>query len=802
MDSPEAAKTGAANTPPKAAKEASSDPSEMAQTIAASAIATALHSTCFQPPLSSPASTPLRSTNSAFVAAPPDWSALADPSSSQKPAHQQGQQQQQYRSPQRLGSTESQGSKPEAMFPVPFAQTSSGGSGGMGSAVGPGGVSRSYDNSPRGGASIATSFSGSASGTSQGPHPQQQGPVAVASGALPLPPFSMQPPPAAAMVPQLSLSRSGDTLNSNPQNLGLNSSINSSMSAGNANQLPQQQQRGGGVANADASVLLGLEELERQQADLEKRRANEAARNYSSVMHCYRLVHPLDSVAVVDRVPACSEIRSCSNLTHFFTLFPRLSTRTLPHHGQCRETLRKQQEQNQRERERSSTAYSTGLPPLAPVLSGESAHYPDHDRRRTPGGEDVGINVPSQIHLMDEEETLTSEVTDKGLQGDMKRVTSIEKLGKLRGQMSVSLRRFRSWSLSATNDNPVGSVDSTQNATMSRASGVGVEAVQQSSATIQEPYLDDGELKPLIYGYLHKLGRNGHWQKRFFETNGERLTYYKSVKRTKVLATLDLCKVGEIAIDKTDPEACTFTIQVSNRPYYLRAEDKTQCNDWVITLNRAREARMNVGNIQLVTPKLDDPHRSQAGSDEYAPCIVISALRARTHGSDLPPDLLTCQTEEEQQQIEVMGNWDHFQTRPTDAAVNASPKKSLAASSPVASQPMAKWQKKHSTMHQLSVRFLKWARSITKQADACRREKDVVVVPAHVLRSINQQNLTSPAASGIQGTSSARRKVSGSGSDLPVLAEEAPIAGRGEGPNRSRTSTESTAGGIGGSQYV
>jgi hypothetical protein len=43
--------------------------------------------------------------------------------------------------------------------------------------------------------------------------------------------------------------------------------------------------------------------------------------------------------------------------------------------------------------------------------------------------------VPSQIHL-DEEETLTSEVTDRGM-GDMKRVTSMEKLGKLRGQMSV-----------------------------------------------------------------------------------------------------------------------------------------------------------------------------------------------------------------------------------------------------------------------------------------------------------------------------------------------------------------------------
>ena len=67
---------------------------------------------------------------------------------------------------------------------------------------------------------------------------------------------------------------------------------------------------------------------------------------------------------------------------------------------------------------------------------------------------------------------------------------------------------------------------------------------QHSPSINIEPYLDEDELKPLIYGYLHKLGRNGHWQKRFFETNGERLTYYKSVKRTKILATLDLCKVS------------------------------------------------------------------------------------------------------------------------------------------------------------------------------------------------------------------------------------------------------------------
>lgn len=48
----------------------------------------------------------------------------------------------------------------------------------------------------------------------------------------------------------------------------------------------------------------------------------------------------------------------------------------------------------------------------------------------------------------------------------------------------------------------------------------------------------------LISGYLKKLGRNGKWQTRWFETDGECLSYFKDKKRTKVLATLDLDKVS------------------------------------------------------------------------------------------------------------------------------------------------------------------------------------------------------------------------------------------------------------------
>ena len=48
-----------------------------------------------------------------------------------------------------------------------------------------------------------------------------------------------------------------------------------------------------------------------------------------------------------------------------------------------------------------------------------------------------------------------------------------------------------------------------------------------------------------ISGYLHKMTRDGRWQKRWFETNGNFLTYYKSKKMTKVREE----EGGSVALD-------------------------------------------------------------------------------------------------------------------------------------------------------------------------------------------------------------------------------------------------------------
>lgn len=80
-----------------------------------------------------------------------------------------------------------------------------------------------------------------------------------------------------------------------------------------------------------------------------------------------------------------------------------------------------------------------------------------------------------------------------------------------------------------------------------------------------------------LSGYLYKKTRDGRWQKRWFETSGVYLTYYKSKKMEKLLAALSLPQVGGIRIISADedPEkieglcasrTITLTFQISQIP--------------------------------------------------------------------------------------------------------------------------------------------------------------------------------------------------------------------------------------------
>lgn len=95
-----------------------------------------------------------------------------------------------------------------------------------------------------------------------------------------------------------------------------------------------------------------------------------------------------------------------------------------------------------------------------------------------------------------------------------------------------------------------------------------------------------------ISGYLQKKTRDGRWQKRWFETNGVYLTYYKSRKMEKLLAALSLPQVGEIKLVPADldPEHLDglFTIELNTRIYTLRAKSDEEAKEWVRILGKLR----------------------------------------------------------------------------------------------------------------------------------------------------------------------------------------------------------------------
>ena len=108
-----------------------------------------------------------------------------------------------------------------------------------------------------------------------------------------------------------------------------------------------------------------------------------------------------------------------------------------------------------------------------------------------------------------------------------------------------------------------------------------------------------------ISGYLHKMTRDGRWQKRWFETNGNFLTYYKSKKMTKLLAALNLPQVGEIAVidasksidsdGSQENDGSFFTIELNERIYTLKADNQGESAKWVGTLNALKKGGMGEG---------------------------------------------------------------------------------------------------------------------------------------------------------------------------------------------------------------
>jgi hypothetical protein len=211
-----------------------------------------------------------------------------------------------------------------------------------------------------------------------------------------------------------------------------------------------------------------------------------------------------------------------------------------------------------------------------------------------------------------------------------------------------------------------------------------------------------------------------------------------------------------IEIDTDDKTEHSFRIQVLGRLYQLRANSRASCQDWVITLNRVKEARMQQGNVKLVgvptnnktssssttkgpaaitttiantaldllnpnTPSMSSQQKQQQqvmhnDSENFldgTPRVVVVSNRERTHGVD----------EEEQwdQLIRIdddiiinNGTFNDTDIDPAASQVETIYSGSSKRLSSIGTVVAARWTKHQSKMQRLGNKLSKWARSVKK----------------------------------------------------------------------------------------
>ena len=119
--------------------------------------------------------------------------------------------------------------------------------------------------------------------------------------------------------------------------------------------------------------------------------------------------------------------------------------------------------------------------------------------------------------------------------------------------------------------------------------------------------MDDENGPSQMSGYLYKKASGGEWQRRYFETNGAYLTYYKTHKMTKLLAALSVPQVGAIKIlgsadESKDGPGGIFQIDLKDRQYVLKAESEEDAEKWVNFLIELRDSKSRPTSNPMATP--------------------------------------------------------------------------------------------------------------------------------------------------------------------------------------------------------
>jgi hypothetical protein len=172
-------------------------------------------------------------------------------------------------------------------------------------------------------------------------------------------------------------------------------------------------------------------------------------------------------------------------------------------------------------------------------------------------------------------------------------------------------------------------------------------------------------------------------------------------------------QVGAILIDEEDQKGQSFTIQVLGRLYLLRADSKASCKDWVITLNRIKEARLHQGNVKLVNSTFRTPVDLLDQSSDIRPRVVVVANRERTRA------------------VAETVDWDMIHDPAEPQKNTLTPHKNEKRLSTIGTVVLARWTKRRSSMSRLSAKLAKWARSLKKYG-CTDVEKEGLYLDRHV----------------------------------------------------------------------
>ena len=167
-----------------------------------------------------------------------------------------------------------------------------------------------------------------------------------------------------------------------------------------------------------------------------------------------------------------------------------------------------------------------------------------------------------------------------------------------------------------------------------------------------------------------------------------------------------IVQVGEIAEDPTDLTGCTFTIQVAGRPYFLLAEDRSTCKDWVINLNRVREARIQIGRMKLVDPHPQYNDGTRKESDDCLGRVVVSANRGRTHRINNDDDF---------REYDVNFGGESSAWPPSTVVAHSDLHHQENVAPVLRERPfhaLARWEKRRTGLQRMRYRIISWARKI------------------------------------------------------------------------------------------